>query len=344
MTPPTSAHKMPANGNKCPLCTPRFSLPGLFRLIIFYLEDAWRPLSAIFLLSFITIIPIAGALFWLLGPPPFDLVMPLSYLSLGLEVPTNWQGELNIMIWLVFSWLGSAFIMRQIFWWSRSKEMPMLSDVFQVSWKDWRWILYFAVLFCLCSVRHMIKETCPGGVCARPTQVITLPDQSPGAKVPPAYLSTQSVSSEGHIYQQEVNIGQCKLRVNGAGYMLRDLIPHMVWGRLFHYILEAVLTVVGLSVATRLSLAIHFLSKNHTSPWKHAFTCTRRAGISLFLGALFIALGYILMREIITVGLFYLAPFPTIIIGILYGMNALLWTLIYSLYLAFAKTQLTHTD
>ena len=68
------------------------------------------------------------------------------------------------------------------------------------------------------------------------------------------------------------------------------------------------------------------------------------AGISLFLGALFIALGYILMREIITVGLFYLAPFPTIIIGILYGMNALLWTLIYSLYLAFAKTQLTHTD
>jgi hypothetical protein len=340
MNTPTGAHKTAANGNNCPLCTPRFSLSGIFKLIIFYLEDAWRPLLAIFLVSFVTIIPFAILLWLTLGPVPFDLVMPLSYVSPGLSMPEGWMGWGNLFLWTLFGFIASAFVMRQIFWWAEHKTMPPFERVFQVSLQDARWLLYFALLFCLCSVRHVVKETCPNAVCARPTQVIALPDRSPGARIPPAYLSTQGASKSGDIYHQEVNIGQCKLQMSGAGYMFRDLIPHIVWSRFFHYVLESILTIIGLSLAVRYSLAIHAMLKKLKNPLKRSFVYTRRAGVPLFLGALFITFGYLLMREIIMVGLLYIIPVPHPILWALYSINAVLWTMIYGLYLTFSGKHL----
>lgn len=340
MDTPTQAHKPPVNSNSCPLCTPRFSLPGIFKLIIFYLEDAWRPLLAIFLVSFFTIIPVAILLWIALGPIPFDLVMPLSYVSPGVAMPEEWMGWINLFLWTLFGFIASAFVMRQIFWWAEHKTMPPFEHVFQVSFKDGRWLLYFALLFGLCSVRHIVKETCPDAVCARPTQVIALPDKSPGARIPPAYISTQGASKNGDIYHQEVNIGQCKLQMSGAGYMFRDLIPHIVWSRFFHYVLEGILTIIGLSLAVRYSLAIHAMLKGLKNPLKRSFAHTRRAGVALFWGALFIALSYLLTREVIMVGLMYIAPVPKLVIWTLYSLNAVLWTMLYGLYLTLASKRL----
>ena len=338
----TDAHhnKAPVNGNACPLCTPRFSLKGIFKLIIFYLEDAWKPLLSIFLVSFFTVIPVSASLWLALGPAPFDLVMPLSYASPDAAIPSNWLGWLAFIAWVVFGFVASAFVMRQVFWWSEHKTMPPFERIFRISPKDGRWMVYFALLFCLCSVRHIVKETCPNAVCARPTQVIALPDKSPGARIPPAYMSTQGLSKTGDIYHQEVNIGQCKIQMSGGGYMFRDLIPHIMWSRFFHYVLEAILTIIGLTFATRYSLAIHAMLKGQKDALKCSFVYTRRAGLPLFMGALFIAAGYVLTREIIVVGLFYLAPVPNIVIWTLYSLSAIFWTMIYSLYLALAGRRL----
>ncbi|TGW15296.1 hypothetical protein EIL50_02040 [bacterium NHP-B] len=319
------------NGNRCPLCGYGISLARVFRLVLFYLEDAWYPLMRIFLISCSVLIPLALALYGLIGAPPFDITWPLALLTPGLEMHASWKAWGKLATWLVFSWGLFTLIARQVFAWFHTKEPLTYDQLWGFSRQNRLWLLGLVVLSALGSAGHWVKESCPQDVCQRPTQVIALRTKAnQGPQLPPTYLSTQSIDRGDTIHQHEVNIGACQVGIKGAGYVFQNIIPHIFWGRVFHYILEGALTVIGLYLIARLILSLVYIAHKHPFPFALAFKKARRATGLVFLGSGAIVLLYLFCREVIQ--LMWRAR-AMLGLGLILTLNTVLWTMIYSLFL-----------
>lgn len=256
---------------------------------------------------------ILGPLFtsiWVLTQPFFlDTTLPFFFFSLGLDEVTTTSEWLKTSLWLIFGLAAVTVVFFQVFFYFEKNMWPTWKILWTRNHAKRRLVFSFFLLFGLSGLRHLVKDSFSQGLCKRPTTIVPLPTKAArGAILPPSYLSTQSFEKGDHMQHQEMHIGTCQTFVKHAGYAFQTLIPHNFWISSFHYILEGLLTLIGLYLAVRFSLAPYFVLKKIRNPWKTSVRYSRGLVMRLLFGLLILAVSYGLLREVLTKGLATLWP------------------------------------